>query len=278
MTSQPEIGDLPSTFRLRRRTPGSFVLVPCPRLGRSIRCQGQLEAAAAVVLSACPVVASLREQPLTVWYAWRKTSHAVQFQLLDERPAKRREQDCRFSYVVPDFLVAMQDGCQRLIEVKPSRKLGHPDVRRKLAVAAAFAAARGWSFHALTERELFRGPLLANLRLLARYRATAHQARLLKRLTDRVADRPQRAGELAANSGELAQTATIRAALFHLLASGRLDCDPRTAALDDNTLVSPGGTILWDPFDSVWAPSGCSTDAPSGSSGNLRPTASSPAT
>jgi hypothetical protein len=35
-----------STFRLRRRTPGSFLLVPCPKQGRSIRCQGQLEAAA----------------------------------------------------------------------------------------------------------------------------------------------------------------------------------------------------------------------------------------
>ena len=278
MTSPPGIGDCPSTFRLRRRTPGSFVLVPCPRLGRSIRCQGQLEAAAAVVLSACPVVASLREQPLAVWYAWRDSSDAVQFQLLDERPRKRRDQDCRFSYVVPDFLVTLQGGCQRLIEVKPSRKLGHPDVRRKLAVAAAFAAARGWPFHVLTERELLRGPLLANLRLLARYRTTAHRGWLLERLTDLVAEESQRAGDLAEKLGSPAQTAAIRAALFHLLASGRLDCDPRTAPLDDNTLVSPGGTILWDPFDSVWAPSGCSTDAPSGSSGNWRPAASSPAT
>ena len=46
-----------STFRLRRRTPGSFLLVPCPKQGRSIRCQGQLEAAAAVILVACPQVA-----------------------------------------------------------------------------------------------------------------------------------------------------------------------------------------------------------------------------
>ena len=38
-----------STFGLRRRTPGSFLLVPCPKQGRSIRCQGQLEAAAATI-------------------------------------------------------------------------------------------------------------------------------------------------------------------------------------------------------------------------------------
>ena len=48
-----------STFRLRRRTPGSFLLVPCPRQGRSIRCQGQLEAAATVILVACPLACLL---------------------------------------------------------------------------------------------------------------------------------------------------------------------------------------------------------------------------
>jgi hypothetical protein len=44
----------PSTFHLRRRTPGSFLLVPFPQMGRSIRCQGQLEAAAVQILALCP--------------------------------------------------------------------------------------------------------------------------------------------------------------------------------------------------------------------------------
>ena len=59
-----------STFRLRRRTPGSFLLVPCPKQGRSIRCQGQLEGAAAVTLVACPQVLHIQEQPLAIWYTW----------------------------------------------------------------------------------------------------------------------------------------------------------------------------------------------------------------
>ena len=46
-----------STFHLRRRTPGSFLLVPCPRQGR----QGQLEGAAATILVACPAVAHIQE-------------------------------------------------------------------------------------------------------------------------------------------------------------------------------------------------------------------------
>jgi hypothetical protein len=58
-----------STFKLRRRTPGPFILVPCPREGRSIRCQGHLEADVALVLAACPRVIRLREQPEKVWYA-----------------------------------------------------------------------------------------------------------------------------------------------------------------------------------------------------------------
>jgi hypothetical protein len=70
MTEANRVGNL-STFRIRRRTPGSFLLVPSLRQGRSIRCQGQLEAAAAVILAACPKVVHIQEQPLAIWYEWR---------------------------------------------------------------------------------------------------------------------------------------------------------------------------------------------------------------
>ena len=42
--------------------------------------------------------------------------------------------------------------------------------QRKLAVGRLFAAHEGWTFHLVTENELFRGPLLDNVRLLNRYR------------------------------------------------------------------------------------------------------------
>lgn len=73
-----------STFRLRRRTPGSFVLVPFPKGGRSIRCQGQLEAAAAVILANCPLAETIQEQPLQIWYAWRETESVLEIRLLDQ--------------------------------------------------------------------------------------------------------------------------------------------------------------------------------------------------
>ena len=141
MTDANHLGNL-STFRLRRRTPGSFLLVPCPKQGRSIRCQGQLEAATAVILIACPQVVHIQEQPLTIWYAWRGTEGPVDIQLLDGPPAspRRREKDAGTSYIVPDFLVEMVDGRKRLVEVKASSRIARPIVQRKLAVGRAFAA------------------------------------------------------------------------------------------------------------------------------------------
>lgn len=128
-----------STFRLRRRTPGTFVLVPFPKGGRSIRCQGQLEAAAAVILTNCPLVTAIHEQPLQIWYAWRETESGLEIQLLDHQNAVRPSAPWRCTYIVPDFLVRMTADVTRLIEVKPFDKLPKPDVQRKLSVARCFA-------------------------------------------------------------------------------------------------------------------------------------------
>jgi hypothetical protein len=78
-----------STFSLRRRTPGSFVLVVCPQIGRSLKCQGQLEAAAAVVLAGCPEVKTVQEQPLKIWYSWRNTMDDLDVQILRHPPKTR---------------------------------------------------------------------------------------------------------------------------------------------------------------------------------------------
>ena len=56
------------------------------------------------------------------------------------------------------------------MEVKPSSRIARPIVQRKLAVGRAFAVQEGWTFHLVTEKELFQGPLLDNVRLLNRYR------------------------------------------------------------------------------------------------------------
>lgn len=260
-----------STFRLRRRTPGTFVLVPCPRIGRSIRCQGQLEAAAAVILANCPTVASIQEQPLKIQYAWRETASGPVIQLLAQHNPTQPPAPWRCSYIVPDFLVRSSDNTTRLIEVKPADKLHKPDVQRKLSVAQRFADQNGWRFLVVTERELKRGPLLGNLRLLSRYRRLVANAPLLDEIRTLVAQQPTSLADACDYFSSPDRGQDVRAAILHLVAIGRLDLDPRLEPISDSTLLHPGGSILWEPFDSVWGPSGSRTVEPFASSANSAP-------
>ena len=260
-----------STFRLRRRTPGSFVLVPFPKGGRSIRCQGQLEAATALILANCPLVERIHEQPLQIRYAWRETESGLEIRLLDQQTAARPSAPWRCSYIVPDFLVRMASGATRLIEIKPFDKLHKPDVQRKLSVARRFAEQNGWCFHVLTERELRRGPLLGNLRLLSRYRRLIADASLLDAIPALVAQQPTSLGNLCAHFLSPDRLHEVRTAVLHLVVTGRLDIDPRLEPISNSTLLHPGGSISWEPFDSVWGPSGSRTVEPFASSANSVP-------
>lgn len=260
-----------STFRLRRRTPGTFVLVPFPKGGRSIRCQGQLEAAAAVILANCPTVTSIQEQPIKIQYAWRETASGPEIRFLAQHNLARPAAPWRCSYIVPDFLVRMSSGVTRLIEIKPFDKLHKPDVQRKLSVARLFAEHNGWSFHVVTDRELRHGPLLGNLRLLSRYRRIVAGERLLDTILAVVEERPTSLGEVCAHVASADRWHEVRAAILHLVATGRIDIDPRLQPISDSTLLHAGGSISWEPFDSVWGPSGSGTVAPSESSANSVP-------
>ena len=191
-----------STFRLRRRTPGSFLLVPSPKQGRSLRCQGQLEGAAATTLVACPEVLHIQEQPLAIWYVWQELEDHIEIELLDSPPVNRRRRRSgkQCSYIVPDFLVEMTDRRKRLVEIKPSAQLTKPKVQRKLAVARKFAERKGWTFHVVTEKELSGGHLLSNLRLLNRYRHACLDSDLLNRVESIVPSSRHPDGYVAFNS------------------------------------------------------------------------------
>ncbi len=267
-----------STFRLRRRTPGSFVLVPFSKGGRSIRCQGQLEAAAAVILANCPTVMSIQEQPLKIHYAWCETESGLEIRLVDQQSAARPSAPWLHSYIVPDFLVTMTDGRKHLIEIKPSSKLVRPDVQRKLSVARCYSEQHGWTFHVVTEVELRRGPLLSNLRLLGRYRRLLVEPSLLVMLEELVSAETSTIGKVIQESCRAMNQLDVRAALLHLIANRRLDVDLLFAPISDQSVLSPGGSISWEPFDSVWGPSGSWTDGPSASSANLVPTSLSRST
>lgn len=264
-----------STFRLRRRTPGSFVLVPFRKGGRSIRCQGQLEAAAAVILANCPLVEAIHEQPLKIHYSWSRNAGSSEICLLKGSPTPAQRKSGRCSYIVPDFLVTMTDARKRLVEVKPSRKRIRPDVQRKLHVARTFAEQQGWTFHVVTEVELRCGSLISNLRLLSRYRRLIAEPAVLAMVEESVTAGASTFGDVLLQSSKSASQTDARTALLHLIASGQLDVDLLSEPISETSVLYPGGSISWEPFDSVWGPSGSSTDGHSASSANLVPTSSS---
>jgi hypothetical protein len=210
------------------------------------------------------MVKDLVEQPLRIDYAWREEPLSIR--LLDEQPPRGVKRAERTSYIVPDFLVEMLTGKKRLVEIKPSAKTTEQVVARKLAVGRLFADRQGWSFHVVTERELFRGPILQNVRLLARFRHLVADPRIVaaiqKRINLSAATVAHLASELAGSRSDEAVTATV----FHLVASGSLDVDLLSAPLTLQSNIHPRGTFPWDPFDSVWAPSGSLMGGPSGSS------------
>lgn len=55
---------------------------------------------------------------------------------------------------LPDFLVELVGGRQILVEVKPSKKLGHAQVKKKLAAAQVWCAERGIDLQVITEIDL----------------------------------------------------------------------------------------------------------------------------
>jgi hypothetical protein len=234
---------------------------------------------AATILVACPAVAHIQEQPLTIWYQWREQGNTLQIQLLESAPTTRprKQPNAGVSYIVPDFLVETTDGSKRLIEIKPSDRFAKPITQRKLEVARQCAAAEGWTFHLVTEKELLGGPLLANLQLIGRYRQAAIDRDLFRAIQSAVVSQGISLGDLCVEADET-DPVRVRTHVFHLLTNGELSFDPQQEPISDQTLIFPGGEITWDPFDSVWAPSGCSTGGLGVWSANSPPTASSPKT
>lgn len=55
---------------------------------------------------------------------------------------------------LPDFLVELTDGRKILVEVKPSKKLGHAQVMKKLAAARVWCDENKIDLQVITEKDL----------------------------------------------------------------------------------------------------------------------------
>lgn len=60
----------------------------------------------------------------------------------------------RLRRYLPDFVVEFTDGRRALVEVKPSKRLNRPVVKKKLEAAREWCRAHGASLEVITEVEL----------------------------------------------------------------------------------------------------------------------------
>ncbi|MDB2386164.1 TnsA endonuclease N-terminal domain-containing protein [Shewanella sp.] len=69
----------------------------------------------------------------------------------------------------PDFLVSSADGKQIYYEIKYSKEARDPEVKERLKHKQQSCIEQGLELRLITERQLRKGPLLNNLKLLHRY-------------------------------------------------------------------------------------------------------------
>jgi hypothetical protein len=131
---------------------------------------------------------------------------------------------------VPDFFVRLADGRERVVDVKPSRKLHEPKVRAVFDATQEACHAAGWDYEVLSEPMPV---LLENVRWLAGFRRPMYDPGLAARVLG-VCRLPVAVGSVTA---QVLPHALARATLFHLLWIRKLSAD-LTRPLSNATIVS----------------------------------------
>jgi hypothetical protein len=204
-----------------------------------------------MVLTACPLVKRLTEQPLKIWYHFDKSKPTNSVQLIDPPipEPKRSGGQPSVTYTIPDFLVEMCDGDHLLIEVKPRRRVLHPRVQRHSEAARMYCGQQGWTWRLLTDHDLFCEPLMSNLRRLVRYRAMTIRETSRRKILGGSSDGMTIRELMSQESADVNRWHDI----LHLIAVGELTFDLMTRELNRDTALFRDQPILWNPFASVWA-------------------------
>jgi hypothetical protein len=125
--------------RSRRGFRGKF---PSRKLGKHVYWESILERDAILLFEMHPLVLSYQEQPLVDTYY---------------------DEDGVAHECYPDFLLQTVGGHELLVEVKHHADLHQPSMKRKLERIALHYANQGRAYRVITEREIRRAPLHANL-------------------------------------------------------------------------------------------------------------------
>ena len=128
-------------------------------------------------------------------------------------------------HYTPDFLVTWQvPQVPDLVEVKPEAKLD--TVADKRNVAERFAAAHGWRFRVVTERDI-RTPRLANARFLLPFRGRVPDAGYTARLFGllQASPKPLPLEKMVAIAAPDEERAQLLPTLWHLVSTFRISVD-----------------------------------------------------
>lgn len=131
---------------------------------------------------------------------------------------------------VPDFLVRLRSGSVRVVDVKPAAKVHDPANQAVFEITRTACGQAGWDYAVVTGPE---PQVWANLSWLAGYRRVPADPFNVANALVAGCRRSMPLGELVESAGP---PALVRAVLFHLLWSQRLNVDI-SQPLDDKTLV-----------------------------------------
>lgn len=171
-----------------------------------------------------PAFVAIEEQPVRIDYEWEGRSR----------------------HYTPDFLVELEGAAPLLAEVKFAAELekSRDKLQPKLDAGRAYADTRGWRFEVWTEHDI-RGTRLENAGFLSRYFEPEPDPGLCARLLRQLARVP--AG--VASAGKLIDACFSEDdergrglwALWHLVATGRLDFDADHPINNETPLWMAGG-------------------------------------
>ena len=193
--------------RSGRKIRGKF---PSRKLGKQVHWESPLERDAIVMFEVHPLVLSYQEQPIEETYY----------------DSKGLPHKC-----YPDFRIRSLEGQELLVEVKRNADLKRPSVRGKLERIALHFEQKGMRYRVITETEIHRQPLRANVARLWDALRSAQISDGARAIVAALrADRLFRASELAAQLGS-------EHVLLALIGSGLLRTNLEAA---------------WTPESAVW--------------------------
>lgn len=211
--------------RSSRSVTGRF---PSEKRGGLAQFESTLERDFFLLLEFDPTVRSFEEQPLSIEY---------------------QDAGGRLYHYIPDVRIDYHPACSpylppHLIEVKYEADLvaQHDELRPKLQAGMRYAAARGWGFRVLTERDI-RTPRLANARFLLPYQQVPSddlaEARLVAALERQGPTTPS--ALLYPLGSDAEERAHLLASLWRLVATGRIHTDlKRPLGPQSRLVLAPG--------------------------------------